>query len=61
MTDFRDVALESLKNILNKKQDVFQMDETNEDNAFVMMLMLTALRKLVYIKSISNFVCFCKQ
>lgn len=52
MTDFRDVALESLKNILNKKQDVFQMDETNEDNAFVMMLMLTALRKLVYIKSI---------
>lgn len=52
MTDFRDVALESLKNILNKKQDVFQMDETNEDNAFVMMLMLTTLRKLVYIKSI---------
>ena len=52
MTDLREIALENLKNVLDKKYDVSQTNEADADNAFVMMITLTALRKLVYIKSI---------
>ncbi len=52
MTDLREVALENLRNVLDKKYDVFQANEADDDSAFVMMITLTALRKLVYIKSI---------
>lgn len=54
MTDLREIALENLKDFLENKVDVFQTNERTqeEDSAFVMMLIMTALRKMVYIKSI---------
>ena len=52
MADLREIALENIKGILSGKNDVFQAENTEDDSAFVMMLTQTALRKLVYIKSI---------
>ena len=50
----RDIALQNLQAIIENKNDVFLQNESSkdEDNAFVMMLTMTALRKMVYIKSI---------
>ena len=54
MADLRENALENLKSVLENKNDVFQANERSldDDNAFVMMLTMTALRKMVYVKSI---------
>lgn len=54
MTDLRDIALQNLQMIIENKNDVFLQNESpkDDDNAFVMMLTMTALRKMVYIKSI---------
>lgn len=52
MTDLREKALDNIRGVLENKHDVFHTGDADEDNAFVMMLTLTALRKLVYIKSI---------
>jgi 16S rRNA (cytosine967-C5)-methyltransferase len=52
MTDLREIALENIKGVLENKHDTFKSSNTEDDNAFVMMLTLTSLRKLVYIKSI---------
>mgnify|MGYP003306915887 CR=1 FL=1 len=54
MTDLRDIALQNLQMIIENKNDVFLQNESSkdDDNAFVMMLTMTALRKMVYIKSI---------
>ena len=52
MSDLREIALENIKNILENKSDCFQAENNDDDNAFVMMLTQTALRKMVYIKNI---------
>ena len=52
MTDLREIALDNIRNVLENKHDILQSGDADDDNAFVMMLTLTALRKLVYIKSI---------
>ena len=54
MSDLREIALQNLQSVLEKKNDDIHLIESakDDDNAFVMMLTMTALRKLVYIKSI---------
>ena len=54
MADLREIALQNLRGVLEKKDDILFVEEhfQEEDNAFVMMLTMTALRKLVYVKSI---------
>ena len=54
MSDLREIALQNLQRVLEKKSDDIHLIESTQedDSAFVMMLTMTALRKLVYIKSI---------
>ena len=54
MADLREIALQNLRVVLENKIDNIQSNShTHEDDsAFVMMLTATALRKMVYIKSI---------
>lgn len=54
MTDLREIALQNLLMMSDgKSEDFIPSESSNEDeNAFVMMLTMTALRKMVYVKSI---------
>lgn len=54
MTDLRDIALQKIQYVLENKNEAFQINESSKDDdgAFVVMLIMTALRKMVYIKTI---------
>ncbi len=53
MTDLRELALNVVKDVLEKKNSVVHTTiSEKEENAFITMLVLTSLRKLVFIRKI---------
>ena len=54
MTDLRETALSIVKEVLEGKSSVVRtkISEKEEENAFITMLVLTSLRKLVFIRKI---------